>query len=87
MKRKVRLERSYPHPRELVWRTLTDRELLAVWLMPSDFEPVVGRSFTMRTDLAQLRDGHAASLRPHSERSRWGLLRRLFAPLLRRRDP
>ena len=170
MKRKIRLERSYPHPRELVWRTLTDRELLAAWLMPSDFEPVVGRVFTMRTDpgpgfdgivhakvlaldpprrmswswhagpvdsvvtfsleetivfsrpgtrlilehegfegvpavltsfilgagwasmlkrrfpvlLQQLRDGEAARLPPHTERSRWGLLRRLFAPLLKR---
>jgi uncharacterized protein YndB with AHSA1/START domain len=48
--RDVRLERVYLHPPELVWRALTDREVLAEWLMPNDFAPVVGHTFTMRTD-------------------------------------
>lgn len=38
----------YPHPRERVWRALTEREALAAWLMDNDFEPVVGHAFTMR---------------------------------------
>lgn len=45
----VREERVYPHPRELVWRALTDPELLARWLMPNDFEPRVAHRFTFRT--------------------------------------
>lgn len=50
MKRDVRLERTYPHPPELVWRALTDRDLLAQWLMPNDFRPEVGHRFTMTSD-------------------------------------
>jgi uncharacterized protein YndB with AHSA1/START domain len=49
MKRDVRLERTYPHPPELVWRALTTPDLLAEWLMPNDFQPAVGHRFTMRT--------------------------------------
>jgi uncharacterized protein YndB with AHSA1/START domain len=32
-----------------VWRALTDPGLLARWLMPNDFVPVVGHRFTFRT--------------------------------------
>lgn len=46
----IREERVYPHPRERVWRALTDRELLGRWLMPNDFEPQVGHRFTFRTE-------------------------------------
>ncbi|MEM9381050.1 MAG: SRPBCC domain-containing protein [Planctomycetota bacterium] len=46
----VRVERTYPHPPEHVWRALTEPELLARWLMPNDFEPRVGHRFTFRTD-------------------------------------
>ena len=46
----VRVDRVYPHPREAVWRALTTPELLARWLMPNDFEPRVGHTFTFRTD-------------------------------------
>ena len=44
------VERIYPHPRERVWRALTDPELLGRWLMPNDFSPEVGHGFTFRTD-------------------------------------
>lgn len=46
----IEIDRTYPHPRERVWRALTDPELLARWLMPNDFEPRVGHRFTFRTD-------------------------------------
>lgn len=45
----LRFERWYPHPAERVWLALTDRELLARWLMPNDFEPRIGHRFTFRT--------------------------------------
>jgi uncharacterized protein YndB with AHSA1/START domain len=41
----VVLERVYPYPPERVWRALTDRQALAEWLMPNDFQPTVGHKF------------------------------------------
>ncbi len=54
---KIELDRTYPHPRERVWRALTDSAALAEWLMPNDFEPTVGHRFTFRTDPAPGFDG------------------------------
>jgi uncharacterized protein YndB with AHSA1/START domain len=48
MKRDLKLERTYPHPPERVWRALTDRRALATWLMENDFEPQLGHRFTFR---------------------------------------
>src|SRR5439155_22586591 len=42
------LDAIYPHPPDRVWRALTDREELALWLMPNDFAPVVGHKFQFR---------------------------------------
>jgi len=33
-----------------VWQALTDPALLARWLMPNDFKPVTGHTFTFRTE-------------------------------------
>lgn len=44
------IERRLPHAQDKVWRALTQSELMADWLMPNDFEPVVGKAFTLRTD-------------------------------------
>ena len=41
------LEEVYAHPIERVWSALTSAEDLATWLMPSDFEPRVGKTFTL----------------------------------------
>ena len=49
MTHSIRLEQSYPFPPERVWRALTDRDLLAQWLMPNDFQPVVGHRFQFRS--------------------------------------
>jgi uncharacterized protein YndB with AHSA1/START domain len=32
----------------VVWRSLTDRDALADWMYPNDFEPRVGHRFTFR---------------------------------------
>jgi uncharacterized protein YndB with AHSA1/START domain len=53
----LRLEREYPHPPAKVWRALTDPELISRWLMETDFEPIVGHRFTLRTDPAPGFDG------------------------------
>ena len=44
------IERRLPHAQDKVWRALTQSELIAEWIMPNDFEPVVGKQFTLRTD-------------------------------------
>ena len=47
-RRSVLIERELPHPPEKVWRALTQSALIEEWLMKNDFEPVVGRKFTLR---------------------------------------
>lgn len=53
----IHLVRTYPHPREKVWRALTEPELLARWLMPNDFEARVGHRFTFQAEPAPGFDG------------------------------
>lgn len=57
MGRTIEKDVWYPHPPARVWMALTDRDALARWLMPNDFEPRVGREFTMRTPPAPGFDG------------------------------
>jgi uncharacterized protein YndB with AHSA1/START domain len=45
MSRTVVLEVVYPHPPERVWRALTNRDALAEWLLPNNFEPCPGHRF------------------------------------------
>jgi uncharacterized protein YndB with AHSA1/START domain len=45
----ITVEKVLPYAPAQVWRTLTATELLAKWLMPNDFEPVVGQAFTFQT--------------------------------------
>lgn len=35
----------FEHKPEIVWEYLTTPELLAQWLMPNDFQPIVGHEF------------------------------------------
>lgn len=46
----IHVDQFLPHPPERVWRVLTEPDLLARWLMPSDFAPEVGHRFSFRTD-------------------------------------
>jgi uncharacterized protein YndB with AHSA1/START domain len=38
-------ELRFRHPVERVWNAIVDRDALAAWLMPNDFEPRVGHEF------------------------------------------
>jgi uncharacterized protein YndB with AHSA1/START domain len=38
----------FPHSAEVVWDYLTTSELMAQWLMPNDFEPILGYDFQFR---------------------------------------
>jgi uncharacterized protein YndB with AHSA1/START domain len=46
--RSLVFERQLPHPREKVWRALTQSWLMEEWLMPNDFVAEVGHRFTVR---------------------------------------
>ena len=37
----------YRHPRAAVWAALTDRDALRVWFLDNDFEPRVGKRFSV----------------------------------------
>jgi len=47
--REIVIEDILAHAPERVWKTLTTGELISRWLMPNDFEPVVGKRFTFKT--------------------------------------
>jgi uncharacterized protein YndB with AHSA1/START domain len=47
--RSLVIEKEMPHPPEKIWRALTEASLIEAWLMSNDFQPVVGRKFTLRT--------------------------------------
>ena len=46
--RTIRVDQFLPHPPEKVWRALTEPDLIARWLMPSDFKLEIGHRFTFR---------------------------------------
>jgi uncharacterized protein YndB with AHSA1/START domain len=39
----------FPHPPTAVWEYLTNAELMELWLMKNDFQPVVGHEFNFRS--------------------------------------
>jgi uncharacterized protein YndB with AHSA1/START domain len=47
----------FTQPIEGVWRALIDPVMLAAWLMDSDFEPKIGRRFTMQCPSTDEWDG------------------------------
>jgi uncharacterized protein YndB with AHSA1/START domain len=47
----ITMEFDLPHPPAKVWRALTEPELLAKWLMPTDMQPTVGKTFTFKVQL------------------------------------
>jgi uncharacterized protein YndB with AHSA1/START domain len=44
----VVLDCDLPEPRDKVWRALTEKELLAAWLLPNDIRPEVGAKFCLQ---------------------------------------
>lgn len=39
----------FPHPPETVWEYLTNPELMELWLMRNDFQPIIGHDFQFKT--------------------------------------
>ncbi|MHB1921244.1 MAG: SRPBCC family protein [Chitinophagaceae bacterium] len=40
----------FPHPPKAVWDYLTKPELMELWLMKNDFQPIIGLDFQFRTN-------------------------------------
>jgi uncharacterized protein YndB with AHSA1/START domain len=55
--RSVVIERVFPHPPEKLWRALTEKPLLAQWLMRNDMDAEVGHQFQFRSDPVPHWDG------------------------------
>ncbi len=55
--REIIREVDLPHPPERVWTAFATSGDLAAWLMPNDFRPELGASFTFRADPAPGFDG------------------------------
>lgn len=62
--RTVVVEREMPYPAAKIWRALTQPHLIEEWLMKTDFQPEVGRPFTLRGDWGGL-ECEVLSLDPH----------------------
>ena len=48
MKQEIKHQLFFPHPPAAVWEYLTNAELMDLWLMKSDFKPVLGHEFTFK---------------------------------------
>jgi uncharacterized protein YndB with AHSA1/START domain len=52
------LDEFFPHAPPVIWKALTDGEMMARWMMaPTGFSPVVGKTFTFKTTPAGRWDG------------------------------
>ena len=50
MSKKIQHHFFFPHPSESVWEYLTNAELMELWLMKNNFQPIVGHEFQFRTN-------------------------------------
>ena len=64
----IELDCFLPYPADAVWRALTQAPALSEWLMPTDFVPTVGKSFSFHAeaDTAEANDvtGRVLALDP-----------------------
>jgi uncharacterized protein YndB with AHSA1/START domain len=44
----IRHQLFFPHPPSAVWQYLTNAELMELWLMKNDFQPIKGHEFQFR---------------------------------------
>ncbi|MFD1628411.1 SRPBCC family protein [Pseudopedobacter beijingensis] len=49
MQKTIKHQFTFTQSAETVWEYLTNSELLAQWLMPNDFKPIVGHQFQFGT--------------------------------------
>lgn len=61
MSETMSLERVFPFPQDRVWRAISTGALMAEWLLPNDFAPVVGHEFTLQSPTFPGWDGKIAA--------------------------
>jgi uncharacterized protein YndB with AHSA1/START domain len=66
----IEVDEFLSQPPGRVWQALTDSALLARWLMPNDFKPVIGHAFTFRTELVAGSRGHRDQASDYARRLR-----------------
>jgi uncharacterized protein YndB with AHSA1/START domain len=49
MDKKINHQFFFPQPPEAVWEYLTNSDLMELWLMKNDFQPILGHDFQFRT--------------------------------------
>jgi len=49
MKKTIQHQFFFSHAPEMVWEYLTNPDLMALWLMKTNFKPIVGREFQFMT--------------------------------------
>ena len=49
MTKSIKHQFFFPHPPEAVWEYLTRSDLMELWLMKNNFQPIVGADFQFRT--------------------------------------
>ena len=49
MTKSINHQYFFAHPPERVWEYLTQSDLMSLWLMKNDFQPIVGYDFQFRT--------------------------------------
>lgn len=49
MEKNIKHQFTFPHPPEMVWEYLTKPELMELWLMRNNFQPVAGADFQFMT--------------------------------------
>jgi uncharacterized protein YndB with AHSA1/START domain len=50
MAAKIKHQLFFQHPPKAVWEYLTNAALMELWLMKSDFQPIMGHEFTFRSN-------------------------------------
>lgn len=50
MTRSIKHQYSFPHSPATVWEYLTNPDLMELWLMKNNFQPIVGVDFQFRTN-------------------------------------
>lgn len=50
MKRTVRLKIYFSYDRKVVWKAITNADLLSKWFIENDFVPELNREFTFHKD-------------------------------------
>jgi uncharacterized protein YndB with AHSA1/START domain len=50
MSKRIQHKLFFPNKAEAVWEYLTNPELMELWLMKNDFQPIVGHEFQFRTN-------------------------------------